>query len=282
MFGNATIRAVVQHKWQTYGLKEFIGMFVWHIADLSLLMAFMLLLNHGGKEHESVDQTDSNARSIVLLVLLALMMVPFARNARHEFVQVKHASSIVGHMLDAWSILDVLQLGLYVGVVVLYLSGSDGLRYVLGFAVYVKWFGMLYYLQAFEATGALIRMIFQIIVDIRWLLVVLGIVVLGVASCFYAILRRSDGAAGEYGNAIKSLFTVFNMLLFGSFNLEDVGSEETSGIVVKVIYAVSMILVSIVLLNLLIGKLDCILYYSLFMMSCFSHSSMFSILSLKH
>jgi hypothetical protein len=136
---------------------------------------------------------------------------------------------------------------------VLYLSGSDSLRYVLGFGVYLKWFGVLYYLQAFDKTSALIRMIFQIVQDIWGILLVLSILILGVGSAFYAILRQ-NGRGAEYGNAIKSLFAVFNMLLFGVYDFGDFGEEDTPTHVAKVIFAVSMVLVSIVLLNLLIGE----------------------------
>jgi uncharacterized membrane protein len=84
-------------------------------------------------------------------------------------------------------------------------------------------------------------------------LLVLSILILGVGSAFYAILKQ-NGRGMEYGNAIKSLFSVFNMLLFSVYDLSDFGDEDTPAYVVKVIFAISMVLVSIVLLNLLIGE----------------------------
>jgi hypothetical protein len=252
MFNNATVRAVIQPKWQEYGYKIFQRLFLWHLLDLSFMMAFIFLLS----DHDFSDvgsTSTSPHREIALLVLLFGMSLLFIRNLYREIKQVYHVGSIVKYFSDPWNILDAASLSLFVAMAVLYLSGSESLRYVLGFGVYLKWFGVLYYLQAFDKTSALIRMIFQIVQDIRGILLVLSILILGVASAFYAILRQS-GPGAQYGNAIKSLFSVFNMLLFSVYDLSDFGEEDTSTHVVKVIFAISMVLVSIVLLNLLIGK----------------------------
>jgi hypothetical protein len=216
------------------------------------MMAFIFLLS----DHDFSDVGSTSLsphREIALLLLLFCMFMLFARNLYRETKQVHLAGSAVKYFSDPWNLFDAASLLLFLVMAVLYLSGSESLRYVLGFAVYLKWVGVLYYLQAFDKTSALIRMIFQILNDIWGILIVLSILILGVGSAFYAILRQ-NGADTQYGNAIKSLFSVFNMLLFGVYDFGDFGDEDTPTHVVKVIFAISMVIVSIVLLNLLIGE----------------------------
>ena len=47
----------------------------------------------------------------------------------------------------------------------------------------------IYYLQPFEAAGALVRMVLQIIVGMKYFLVVLAIALVGEANAFYMPVR---------------------------------------------------------------------------------------------
>jgi cell division protein FtsL len=51
--------------------------------------------------------------------------------------------------------------------------------------------GLVVFLQAFSSTGPLVRMVFQIIVDMRYFMLILLVVVLAFASSFYALLHHA-------------------------------------------------------------------------------------------
>jgi hypothetical protein len=61
----------------------------------------------------------------------------------------------------------------------------------LALALFLKWLGLLYFLQAFSSTGPLVRMVFQIIMDMRYFMVILLVAVLASASSFYSLLHHT-------------------------------------------------------------------------------------------
>eukprot|EP00298_Acanthocystis_sp_HF-20_P006887 c16621_g1_i3.p1 GENE.c16621_g1_i3~~c16621_g1_i3.p1 ORF type:complete len:296 (+),score=86.73 c16621_g1_i3:23-889(+) len=181
------------------------------------------------------------------------------------YLKVKKFIFSRNYFKDPWNILDFTQLCLFLCIFILYFNGCNSLKYIIAFAIYLKWFGILNYLQGFESTGALVRMVFQIIFDIRYIVVVLGILIFGVTSSLYAIFSQTG--VSEYESVIRALFSVFNMLLFNVYDFNDFVVEnkkannngennDSEVIIAKVIFSVSMILVSIVLLNLLIALMS--------------------------
>ena len=52
------------------------------------------------------------------------------------------------------------------------LLGSESYDWLLAITVYLRWFGILYFLRGFKVTSTLIQMIFAIMQDIKWFLVV--------------------------------------------------------------------------------------------------------------
>ena len=118
----------------------------------------------------------------------------------------------------------------------------------LALLLLLKWFGILYFLQAFSSTGPLVRMILQIISDMRYFLVILAIVVLGSSSAFYSLLGNRNNVFHEPGS---TLFYMFNMLIMGSYDTGDFVGEYKS--LVELLFVILIVLTSVILLNLLIA-----------------------------
>eukprot|EP00054_Salpingoeca_dolichothecata_P029817 m.236630 g.236630 ORF g.236630 m.236630 type:complete len:84 (-) comp26550_c0_seq1:91-342(-) len=55
--------------------------------------------------------------------------------------------------------MDVAQILLTFATAFAVFAGDSSVRPLLATAVYLKWFGVLYFLQAFESTGPLVRMV---------------------------------------------------------------------------------------------------------------------------
>ena len=145
----------------------------------------------------------------------------------------------------------------------------------LALALFLKWMGLLYFLQAFSSTGPLVRMVFQIIVDMRYFVSILLVAVLASASSFYALLHHStrghthshtdddDGGNGNgsdnnsnpFRGAGHTLFFMFKMLLLGDFDTDLFLLGEYVSLL-QVLFVFSMMLTLIILLNLLIALMS--------------------------
>jgi hypothetical protein len=75
---------------------------------------------------------------------------------------------------------------LYAGVILQATVGNAALpeknsaaNIINSMAAVLLWFNLLYYLRPYQSTGPLVMMIFEIIADMRTLLVILAIVVVG-------------------------------------------------------------------------------------------------------
>ena len=88
----------------------------------------------------------------------------------------------------------VLLLGILSGVLGLLLMAGDDLMpmewllAVSSVAAFFAWIKVLYFLRAFPTTGGLVRMVVQIGYDMRYLLVLLLVVMLGAATAFFVLM----------------------------------------------------------------------------------------------
>ena len=165
--------------------------------------------------------------------------------------------------------MDISHLLLGNACVITFLVGAPGFDLVLAFAVYLRWFGVLYYLRGFEVTGTLVRMIIAIIQDIRWFLMVLALAVCAVANFYFLLLNGQrvcfpledgtpntdvgcEAVVDKFSDPGVSLFTISKMLLFGG---QDLGYYEPSTYkaALQMVFALTMLFVVIVMLNLLIA-----------------------------
>eukprot|EP00050_Salpingoeca_kvevrii_P022764 m.131736 g.131736 ORF g.131736 m.131736 type:complete len:284 (-) comp9818_c0_seq6:189-1040(-) len=138
------------------------------------------------------------------------------------------------------------------------LGGWRHLAPILGVTVLLKWLGLLYFLQAFSSTGALVRMVLQIAADMRSFLAILGIAVLGLSSAFYALLSHQTLDTGDenpFRGPGHALFYMFNMLLLGAFDTSTFvfGDYEE---LAQVLFVGGMVFTLIILLNLLIALMS--------------------------
>eukprot|EP00054_Salpingoeca_dolichothecata_P035120 m.4589 g.4589 ORF g.4589 m.4589 type:complete len:314 (+) comp5087_c0_seq1:2942-3883(+) len=156
-------------------------------------------------------------------------------------------------MLKSFNWLDMAHVvfGALVGLFVL--TGSSNTRAVLSIAVYIRWVGLIYFLQAFENTGPLVRMLLRIIGDIKYIVLLLSLFVFGTAHAFYVVLRAEENSG--FSSPGTALFTSFNMVLLGDFDT----NEFTTGrfeVLLQILFVISMMLIMIVLLNLLIALMS--------------------------
>jgi hypothetical protein len=118
-------------------------------------------------------------------------------------------SNLTVYFADPWHLVDCAQIFWAVALQVTFWSGTSILnfRLALGASLYLKWIGLLYFMQVLPSLGALVRMIIRITYDTRNFMFIMVIMLLGVIS-----LLRS-------GHII--IFLLFIILLLGVISYPD-------------------------------------------------------------
>lgn len=128
----------------------------------------------------------------------------------------------------------------------------------LALALMLKYLGLFYFLQAFSSFGPLVRMISQIMYDMRHFMVILWIAVLASGSALYSLLHIPDSIPDKdnpFNGPGSTLFFLFNMLLLGNYDLQDFVYGEYQ-VLVQILFVEMEITTLIILLNLMIALMS--------------------------
>ncbi|EGD76392.1 hypothetical protein PTSG_07515 [Salpingoeca rosetta] len=258
LFGSFIVRAVIQYKWQTSGQRLFLWEAAWYMLSVALITALTFVFNTSGKDvaqllgaadNSSNSNNGSDVVSVVIMVVLGVL-------AGVDMLQEVRQSRLVhGYWLDLWNWLDVTNVVLVFVVLGAYFAGWQHARAFLALAVYLRWYGLLYYLQPFQSTGPLVRMILAICFDMRYFLLVLGISIVAGWTSFRLLLRDDTTLLVEgLGDPANGLLLMFNMLLLADFELDTFDGDYVA--LLRILFVISMVLVPVVLLNLLIALMS--------------------------
>jgi WD40 repeat protein len=188
----------------------------------------------------------------VSLVLILLQLALDAYFIYVEFFQLILAP--VEYVSDIWNQIDlVIIVGGLVGNIVRLVEWDEtnASRILLSITSVFMWFNTLFYLRAFEATGPLVSMIVRIATDMRALMFVVLVVLVGFSQAFWLISNESNNS--PFANIDDSLVVSFVFMLGGydTSGFEDLPQPMKSyGLFLSAVY---MMIVSILLLNLLIA-----------------------------
>lgn len=126
--------------------------------------------------------------------------------------------------------------------------------------VLVVWSRLLFYMRAHSATGALVRMLIEILKDMRHFVVILLVILMGFSTAMHVLLNpRSGGRSADnndealvsHANPLRSLVQMWNGVM-GSFEFAIYDSSQFSWLA-WLLYIVFTFIVIIVMLNLLIA-----------------------------
>jgi hypothetical protein len=268
-FGNDIAKALVVFAWNGRVRKSFLFKFYTHLISLAIVVALSLLVSP--KEDDTLGSVTTDNQYAGWALCFAL--VPYlVYTLWHEGVQMTrdrktHFLRCLGetgqssfaiqfdYFKDFWNLMDLVRAAFMLAFIITYFASNRHYQWLLSILSYLMWFGILYFLQAFGATSSLVRMILQICIDIRWFLIVLCLCILGTGNAFYVLLHHQSESDDFFGNVARTLFSMFNMLLLN--NSYDLGMMAVGryNVLVRVIFVASMVFVSIILLNLLIGLL---------------------------
>ena len=200
---------------------------------------------------------------IIIAIILFLLVV----RTWYEWRQYRRMAN---YIFDLWNIIDFLLITVGFASIGTFWSGNSAFDVVLACNVYLKWLGIMYFFRGFKATGALIRMIKEIVQDVKWLILVLAICVFALANFFFVLLNsnrvcpeNSNNTACkkflDLGDPMKNpgeaLFATFNMLILSTYDIDLIAPGPFYW-VLQVVFAFSMLFVPIILLNLLIAVMS--------------------------
>ena len=164
-------------------------------------------------------------------------------------------SSGLEYFTSIWNYFDLLP---PIIIPVIVFSDFFGLRYdfihsLHALASLFMWFKFLYFLRIFKETGYLIRMIVEVIKDMKIFFIVLIIVLSAFADAFLSLSNANpeDGARFVGSNFFSSLLYTYRTSL-GDFQVDDF-NNSAEYMTVWILFLLSSILVLIVMLNLLIA-----------------------------
>eukprot|EP00049_Salpingoeca_infusionum_P007130 m.116055 g.116055 ORF g.116055 m.116055 type:complete len:594 (-) comp13589_c0_seq2:1508-3289(-) len=214
------------------------------------------LFSNATRQHTlaSVSQQASAASSSAasLLGRSAPGLLPFDTLPSPHFIAL-HLFS------DGWNLLQVGTAVLTIISGLLWLTNAPWFTPTAGISAWAMWLEVLYYLRAFEFTGGLVRMVFKVFYYTGPFMLILAIVLIGSANCFYVLFRNVESEvftpADYFGTAF---FKTFKMLVLGDGSLGDFPESTHSNfaLLVRVIFVVMMIAINIFMLNLMINLMD--------------------------
>ena len=245
VFDNHLVEAAVQFKWESFAQARFLGVMSWYLISLALLTASIFLVGDAGLSGFAEPREVAAVGVFIVLGLFSL------RDTWQEIAKVKRLGFRT-YLSGPWHVIQATVNALTILSVVGALLEWNDTRVILAIAIYLKWFELLYFFQAFETTGPLVRMVIQIVVDMRWIIIVIGVALVASACALYVLLHPDDDAEG-FGDPADTLFTIFNMLLLLSFDTTTFAVGRYA-VLVRILFVLSTILVAVVLLNLLIGE----------------------------
>jgi hypothetical protein len=252
VFDTITVRALVDYKWKFAKTG--------YICELLVYLLFLLSLSVFSVAYQQLDENERKIASLfnfdtptisttTIFGIIALVLSPILTIIQ-EGLQISNMGK--SYFKDFWNYLDLTSIFLSITLASLVATDQHAsAQVVMGIALYLRWFGFLFYFQAFSGTGKLIRMIIQITIDIRYLLLILVLSILAASFAFNALQPVSTE---QQLNSF--LFNFFNILILNNgYEPDELVYSGYAGIKM-VLYIISMIFVPIILLNLLIALMS--------------------------
>jgi hypothetical protein len=152
IFGTVTVRAMVQYKWETFGLSLWLKEFCVYCTGLAFLVALSIL------DWQNWGLLPDDRNAVPPAVLSALFFAVLLRSLYREAKQFVYSipdgdGTLLQRVLsseqfqDFWNWLDLLHITLGISTVALVWAQSAKALPVLAITSFLRWWGTLFYLQ---------------------------------------------------------------------------------------------------------------------------------------
>ncbi|XP_069474600.1 transient receptor potential cation channel subfamily V member 6-like [Ambystoma mexicanum] len=265
------VKELLNEKWRSFGYKNFI---MWMCCYIVYIVVFTIAsvyrplkpLPPGEGDNFTIMRQMTMAESYVtkldylrlvgeLITLLGAIVILFCEIPHLVKIGPKH---YIGHISvgGPFSLLMVVYSLLIFCVLIARILGSEGAAIPLSLALIIGWCNCIYFARGFRMLGQFSIMIQKIIFAdlMQWCTLVL-ICVIGFTSAFFVVFQTMD--LNRYLFFENYAITMYTMveLMMGLINLP-VPNDTPSPVIVYIIYALYMVFVYLLMLNILIAMMD--------------------------
>jgi len=214
LFKSRALQSMLTYKWDQYAKKEFLAEFLIFSIYMLLFIVFSIAIAFKTKSIEDEWKWIEDFTWVVIGPLILMNSI----YAFQEFKQMI-AEDIKHYFESIWNVLDVLLiLGTYFSCFFNIMVEEDEMdnNYLLSFLAFntlLFWIRLLSLTRGFRSIGTMVRMILEMIYDIRAFLVILLIAVMGFGHTFYLAQKdtdRDEDLTLQLTNLYKLAFTAFD------------------------------------------------------------------------
>lgn len=251
IFAQDQIRVFVDFMWQGYFDAILNQLF---IPFLVYFISFIAYTGYFAK-HEEKDISFNFVCEMACIVLFGKTFFTFLIL---EMIQIKKNG--FSYFIDIWNVIDISSL--IINVVFLYGEVSnninnDTLQVIGSVAILLMWVKMFYWMRLFKPFSAFIRMITEIIKDVKVFLVMLLISLFAFANIIFVLNwnRIKDGEAMIYDDLVGSppIDAIIHAYLTGLGDFGKDNYSEDNSRVVWIMFILATLIVQLIFMNLLIA-----------------------------
>ena len=197
VYASEIVQALIHFKWTSYGMQLYLFQASSHLVYLVCCSAFawrFVAYLHGAADFPHFTLADGQRIDIIPpaegpdINGLAITLCAFA--LYHVFLEVMQVLTVgpLAHFTQIINWFDLAAIGMQAFVLRIYFKGADAevaeaatCSTLLGFSLAMAYIKLVYYFRGFTAWGMLVRMVAQIISDLRPFLVITVVLLLGFA-----------------------------------------------------------------------------------------------------
>ena len=220
IFDSQVGKYALSFAWRKFGKKIHVLAFAKHLCYALVYSLSLFLFARLTNNVDMYSSTLLQSRAAFAWFLQGLSIAGVYYFMHHESLQfqTEFEGNVIEYLQDMWNINDLCMHSTFlVGTMlrVVYQHESVASRNMLSVCALFMYFKVLYYLRAFELTGPLVAMIFQIVKDMIPFCLVLFIALFGFSHSFWIIsLEDISLPFGVFQNALLNSFNyMFGMIV---------------------------------------------------------------------
>ncbi|XP_018406237.1 PREDICTED: transient receptor potential cation channel subfamily V member 4 [Cyphomyrmex costatus] len=258
MLDGGIIQRLLEEKWKTFARLQFLKrliILVFHLASLSLAVYFRpadmeaVLVQW---PEEITDVVRTTAECITVLGVLNYILVQLGG----EMINVGPLSFLKQLSHEPAKLIFVISNLLILACIPCRIAGDRHAEdAILVFAVPGSWFLLMFFAGAIRLTGPFVTMVYSMITgDMLTFGIIYTVMLFGFSQSFYFLYKGFPGVKSSLYHSYPSTWMALFQITLGDYNYADL-SNTTYPDLSKTVFAIFMVLVPILLLNMLIAMM---------------------------
>lgn len=212
------------------GYIKFRRQFVNYLAGLAFLVIVSLMVPYSNEDNFNQNIVArfkaGDVYNYTIIFCMTCVAVFFFFKLKYEANQFM--DDPMGYFVTFWNWFDVSQLSVTLISFVTFLVGSTAFPPSLAICVYLRWFGILFFFQPLDSTGALVCTIYHIVKSLRHFLLIFMVSLLAYSCALFVLVKkRCDAdsnidcseADSDFSNPFYSFLFTFKMLFTGDYDI---------------------------------------------------------------